>query len=342
MMLQELYRGLQPEGAVAPTDFQFAPAASPWYTRLLMGVMGWVGGLLVLGFLGVFIAGFVNNAPGLTVVAVAMFTGSFLVYRAAPDNDFATQFALAASVCAQACAVLAFSKSIGAGADFRGVAWFAAAMQVALILAMPNILHRLLSTLFAAGALFVATHDTAFIPALDVLFAALLVGLALTESGLVARRAQGLSEPVFAGVAIAIVLRGAADLHFWGSMPWQRFSLYSALVFSTALLAWLLARTANMPAANRGAAAVAIIAFGALAWRAPGLISCALVLLVCFERGRRVLTTLALLGILAYLSTYYYQMNFTLLAKAGVLALTGTALLVTWALHQKFFCKEAS
>ncbi len=51
---------------------------------------------------------------------------------------------------------------------------------------------------------------------------------------------------------------------------------------------------------------------------------------------------LGLLAMMAYLSAYYYQMSMTLLAKSGVLALTGAVLLVLWWVQRQFFSKEAS
>jgi hypothetical protein len=124
---------------------------SPWYTRVLLGGMGWLGGMLVLGFLGALISGLFDSAVGMSVLALMMFGAGFAIYRAAPGNDFATQFALAASICGQALAAVAFGKLVGHGDDFTVVAWFIALMQAALVWVMPNFLHRLISTIFAVA-----------------------------------------------------------------------------------------------------------------------------------------------------------------------------------------------
>ncbi|MBL8523275.1 MAG: DUF4401 domain-containing protein, partial [Betaproteobacteria bacterium] len=90
------------------------------------------------------------------------------------------------------------------------------------------------------------------------------------------------------------------------------------------------------------AALIAAVVFIAVSWRAPGLIASTLVLLAAFATGRRALTGLALLALPAWLVAYYYQMSLTLLAKSGVLTLTGAALIAMWWVHRRWFSREAT
>ena len=92
--------------------------------------------------------------------------------------------------------------------------------------------------------------------------------------------------------------------------------------------------------AQRSAAILAVIIYAAVTWRAPGLIASALVLLVAFGSGRRALTAFSLVALVAYLSTYYYQMQMTLATKSMVLALSGASLLVMWWVHRSYFAGE--
>lgn len=345
MTLQSLFAELYRAGHITssePPQIAFTDQSGPWYTRVLMGFMGWLGGLFVLGFLGALIAAFFTNSALMMIIAILLFAGSFVMYRAKPDNDFATQFALAASICAQVVATIAFGNAIGQSVDNYSVAWFVAVMQIALVFVMPNVLHRLLSTIFSAVALFIAAQKGLMVPALDAVLTAALVLLVRAESTLVAQGRRLLAEPVINGLAIVLVLRGAGHVTFPGASAWLPFALQSAIVFTAALLAWAVLNTNRLAMAQRTAAILAVIIYAAVTWRAPGLIASALVLLVAFGSGRRALSAFSLLALVAYLSTYYYQMQMTLATKSMVLALSGASLLVMWWVHRSYFAGETA
>ena len=345
MTLESLFAALHRDGHVATSEvpqMAFSDLSSPWYTRVLMGFMGWLGGLFMLGFLGALIALLYTNSILMMIIAIGLFAGSFAMYRAMPTNDFGTQFALAASICAQVVATIAFSEGLNQSVDTYNVAWFVALMQIALVLLMPNALHRLLSTMFAVVALFVAAQKGLLVPALDVVLAFALVALMRAESMLVAIGRRQLVEPVINGLAIALLVRGAAHVTIFGEAPWFPFALQTAAVFSVALVAWVVLNTSRVATVPRIAAVLAALVYVAVTWRAPGLITSVLVLLVAFGSGRRALTAFALVALLAYLSTFYYQKHMTLMAKSMVLALSGASLLVMWWVHRTYFAGEAA
>ncbi|MEO8385393.1 MAG: DUF4401 domain-containing protein [Betaproteobacteria bacterium] len=343
MNLQSLFENLHRDGHIAshsPPELVFAESASPWYTRVLMGFMGWLGGLFVLGFFGVIIASFFDNGAMMMIIAIGLFAGSFAMYRAMPSSDFGTQFALAASICAQVVATLAVAKLVGYNGNGYGIAWFVGLMQVALVIAMPNGLHRLISTLFSVGAFYFAAEKGLLVPALDVVLVAVLILAARMESTLVVLGRRQLVDPVINGLSIALLLRGAAHVSFFGETHWFPFAMQTAVVFSVALVAWAVLNTARLASVPRSAAILAAIVYGAVTWRAPGLIASVLVLLVAFASGRRALTAFSLVALVAYLSTYYYQMHLTLATKSMVLGLSGACLLVMWWVHRSYFSGE--
>ena len=345
MNMQSLFENLHRDGHIAsssPPEIVFAESANPWYTRVLMGFMGWLGGLFVLGFFGAIIAVFFDNGAMMMITAIALFAGSFAMYRAMPNSDFGTQFALAASICAQVVATLAVSKLVGYSGNGYGIAWFVGLMQVALVIAMPNVLHRLISTLFAAAAFFIAAEKGLLVPALDAILVAFLIVLAHMESTLVALGRRQLVDPVINGLSIALLLRGAAHVTLLGETLWLPFALQTAVVFAVALTVWTALKTARLTLVTRSAAVLAAIIYGAVTWRAPGLIVSVLVLLVAFASGRRALTAFSLVALVAYLSTYYYQMQLTLATKSMVLALSGASLLVMWWVHRTYFSGECA
>ena len=343
MNLQSLFESLHRNGHIAspmPPAIVFAESSNPWYTRVLMGIMGWLGGVLVLGFFGAILGSLFDNGAMLMIVAIALFAASFAMYRAMPHSDFGTQFALAASVCAQIVATLAIGKLVGFSGNNFGIAWFVGLMQVALVIVMPNALHRLLSTVFAAAAFFFAAQKGLLVPALDAILVIVLIVLARMESKLVVSGQRQLVDPVINGVAIALLLRGAAHVTFFGDTLWLPFALQATVVFALGLTVWVALNTARLAMPTRSAAILAAIVYGAVTWRAPGLIAAVLVMLVAFASGRRALTAFSLVALVAYLSTYYYQMQLTLATKSMVLALSGASLLVMWWVHRTYFNGE--
>ena len=323
---------------VPPIDV--SDVASPWYLRVLMGFMGWLGGMFVLGFFGALIAAFFSNFVGMVLLAIGLFAGSFAIYRTAPSNDFATQFALAASICAQVVATLAYGNAVGLGMDIMNAASFVAVMQIALVFAMPNFLHRMLSTMFAVIAMFIAAEKGLLVPVFSGVVAFAFVLLARAESTLVASGRMMFADAVINGLAVALLLPGAAYVGFLGNAPWMPFSLYTSIAFAMVLVGWVALSTGRLPVMQRTAALMGAIIYAAVTWRAPGLIASALVLLLAFGSGRRALTGFALFALVAYLSTYYYQMHMTLATKSMVLALSGASLLVMWWGHRTYFNGE--
>src|SRR5205809_2120555 len=65
----------------------------------------------------------------------------------------------------------------------------------------------------------------------------------------------------------------------------------------------------------------------AASFKAPGVAGGLMIVLVGFANGNRLLAGLGIAALLYYVSSYYYLLDATLLAKAGVLAASGVVLL---------------
>jgi hypothetical protein len=76
-------------------------------------------------------------------------------------------------------------------------------------------------------------------------------------------------------------------------------------------------------------ALAAALAIAISSFKAPGIITGLVIVLLGFSNGNRVLTGLGIFALIAYLSHYYYQLETTLLIKSAALAVTGMVLLVT-------------
>ena len=127
------------------------PAAPdrPLAIGLLLGVSGWAAGLFVLFFVVLL---FRPDSAGQAAISGAiLLAAAWALFMAARDGEpiFVAQLALALSIAGQCLALYAMTKGSHGIAPVAGAAL---ALQSVLALAMPNRLHRTLSTLFATIA----------------------------------------------------------------------------------------------------------------------------------------------------------------------------------------------
>ena len=149
LVLRELAaRGLT-DAASASTDDE-AGADSPerpWFIGLLLGASGWLAGLFVLVFVAVLLQlGSPTTAGGAGALLLAAAWALFMADR---EGAFTAQLALALSIAGQCLVLYAMNSSnLGLGP----LAASTLLLQAALVLVMPNSLHRTLSTFFATIA----------------------------------------------------------------------------------------------------------------------------------------------------------------------------------------------
>ncbi|MBL8519661.1 MAG: DUF4401 domain-containing protein [Betaproteobacteria bacterium] len=312
------------------------PAQASWVVRSLLGVMGWLGGLMVLGFFAMFVSGLLDSQPGLAVLSVSLFVGAHALYRAAPHHDFANQAALAASICAQALAMVLFFKLMGSRSHTQ-VALLVAALQLGLVWWMPNYLHRLISMFFAVTALFVAAERGPWTALVLLAVAGAFAALALTESRWMARGQRDRVAPAWAGLALGLLCAGVAHATQFDRVAVLPSTIWTGMALSFAFFMYCLYAMDGVETRDRQYGGMAAMLFWMAAFRAPGLIACALVLIAAFRSGRQAFVGLALIALLGTLIGYYYQMDATLLKKSGVLALCGVAMLLAWGGHRRAY-----
>jgi hypothetical protein len=212
-------------------------------------------------------------------------------------------------------------------------------VEAGLVLAVPNFLHRVLATGGAAIALALAVNQLS----LHGLAAPLLcAGLAWVW--LEPRRwaAEGrIWRPIGYGLVLALLL--IETFRLFGAERWFEgspgapgwFALHGPLLgrgLTSAVLVWTTAMITLREEA-RGAGRIsaycvgAALLFGLLSLKAPGLASAALILLLGFAAGSRILVALGILSLLGFVTHFYYSLQASLLEKSGILALTGLFLL---------------
>jgi hypothetical protein len=307
--------------------------ASPWFVRVMLGIAGWIGALFLLGFVGVGFA-FILEGPAFAALAgAACCAAAFALFRIAGGNDFAEQFGLAVSLVGQALIAIGLADVLET--DDPAFYLVLAAVEAGLAAAVPDFLHRMLASAGAAVALALGASQAS----LHGLAAPLLcAGLAWVWIEPRRWATQGrIWRPVGHGLVLALLL--VETFRLFGMERWFAgapeaagwFALHGPLLgraLTAAVLAWAAAVLARREAGRISPFALgAALLFGLLSLGAPGLASAALVLLLGFAAGSRVLMALGILALLGFVAHFYYSLHASLLEKSAILALTGLLLL---------------
>ncbi|MES2070146.1 MAG: DUF4401 domain-containing protein [Pseudomonadota bacterium] len=343
MTRAELWRRLQGRALVdgelppasTPTPTQGLP--SPWYVRVMLGVAGWIGALFLLGFVGAVFAVVLRSAGASILVGGLACLGAYLIFRAARENDFGTQFGLAASLAGQSLVMFGLFDSF----KFDGASAFfiACLIEIGLALLMPNFIHRVLSSWAAMAALSFGLSKIGLHGVAPGIAAAGVALVWLNELRWIS--ADAVWRPIGYGLVLALLQIAAMPLA--GEFDWLLSSagrngwLYPhaaqigcSLIAAVLLMSVLrlLAREGVAPASGIGIAAIgATVVLAAVSYFAPGLAAALLVLLLGVAAGNRALAGLGLLALGGFVSHYYYQLQQTLLLKSMVLAVSGAMLL---------------
>ena len=280
----ELLHELQGRGLV-PASALPAPAVEarerPWYIGLLLGSAGWLAGIFLVIF--VFLL-FKPNSDGAAFAGVPLLVAAWLLFRIDRDGAFLPQLALSLSIAGQVAIVITIFETLFKGSQSpAGPAFTALLLQAALVLVMPNRLHRAMSTLFACAAWAVFLRYTMFdapnhpfrfdakVPLLQAIAAwaitwlpvcGILHAIVRNEDKWMARGRQAIVRPVATGLIVGLAVATLL------SSPLETFELFGAQRSSGWFALWplasALAAMAGLVAAhalgNRGLAAVCIVA----------------------------------------------------------------------------------
>jgi hypothetical protein len=313
-------------------------AQAPWYVRTMLGIAGWVAAAFALLFVGAAF-GFIVRSPVASIVTGAiMIAAAYGLFRGAGTNDFAAQVGIAASFAGQA--LIAYGILSGSRDAAR---WFmVAAIEATLVLALPNVVHRVWSA-YAAGTaatIGLAAAGGHFLSAGLLCCAVAVVWLnefaAARRGSLVRSLGYGLTLALIQAQASLVGRRGLMDVFDTRVRPeWLPSWVGEALpgVVLIAVVYRLLARAnGDLPQSSRFVPLVAAVVVAAVSVQAPGIATGLTIVVVGYANGNRTLTGLGIIALLVYVSAYYYMLDLTLLAKSAALAVTGAVLLMLrWA-----------
>lgn len=336
----ELWRKLSDAGVTSGDMPDLESIATPWYVRVLLGFSGWLAALFMLLFVGAALSFVFRSSSASLISGTVLIGGAYAMLRK-QGGDFIEQLALATSLAGQGIVVNAIFRISGwGGADTWSMI---AILQVLLAGLMPNFIHRVFSSYFAALSLqFVLAHLGA-----PYLFGGLLM-IPVAFIWLKELDYPAFMQPMRAigyGMVIGLInIKGSALFgagHWWlrsrDQAPWVQPWMDEALAGAvTLVVVWQLLRRYKVPPTGLtsiAAFAATIIIFGA-SLEANGISVGIMIMLLGFAGGNRILLGLGIASVLFFVSSYYYMTDTTLLVKSYTMAATGAVLLVMrWAMR---------
>jgi hypothetical protein len=323
------------QGDPPPPD----PASSPWYVRVMLGVAGWIGAFFLLAFVGAVLSFLFREALIGIAAGLACCVAAYALLRAKPRNDFLVQFALAISLAGQVLFVTGVMQGGWEhGGPRTGRLLVVALFEAGLAIAMPLFIHRVWSSWAAVFAFAMAMGQMSIGAMVPAFVSAAAAALWLTEfsvgrhSSLSRAAAYGLSLALlqFQGLAAWGLGSDLANLSTRQVTTWEPVASAALLGAVLVFVAWrlLIREGAGLPRGPALAALGIAVLVAIIGMRMPGLAAAAMLAVLGFANGNRVLLGLGLFGLIGFVSSYYYRLDVTLLAKSGYLAAAGVVLLV--------------
>jgi uncharacterized membrane protein len=339
---QPMWATLQQAGLVQGDVPIAEKLESPWFVKVLLAFSGWFASLFLLGFLGVGFEAILESEIASAITGSLMVGGAYAILRI-PKNEFFEHVGLAVSLAGQVLIALSLFDGLFFDGLSDKVAWFNFALvQVALAVIMPNFVHRAFSAFIAtfSFSMFLSASGVPYIFSSIVMFIAAWLWLHEFQYPEHIRKIQAIGYGTVLGL---IQLKGVAlfsfnpigwrtgitDTEIW-VQPWMAEVLGGAVMI---YVVWqLLQRLGHhLPEPITITALVCTAILSVVSIEAPGISVGILILLLGFSASNRILMGLGIVSLLFYISSYYYLLDATLLAKAQTLFITGIVLvLVRW------------
>jgi uncharacterized membrane protein len=309
---------------------------SPWYVKLMLGLAGWLASAFLYAFVYRMTKSLGldwNETWLLTLLGGAMIAvayGLMLQKR----REFLTHFAIATSLAGQYMVVKAIFGYIDGD---EALTWLLiAVVEVLLVGLMPNYIHRVLSAFFCTIAIVLCLSTFGDMLVVPVLLAG-LAALWLHEFS--SPQYMQIIRPAGYGMVMALIpcavildfgsaselIRMGGARSIWVS-SWVGEMMTGAVALAVTCV--LLRRYDVAPLGRVSLMALgATLVLSALSVQIPGITLGLVIVLLGFYGANRVLLGLGTASMLFFISSYYYQLDMTLLVKSGILLALGAILL---------------
>ena len=119
----------------------------PWFVTLLLGFAGWLAGIFLLVFIGMFLD--LESRTAILIVGLVLLAGAWGLYHADGQAAFLDQLALALSIAGQCAVAWGLLEDVRSAVVIAGTLLL---MQLAVLFIMPNKTARTIAALFAVMA----------------------------------------------------------------------------------------------------------------------------------------------------------------------------------------------
>jgi len=321
-------------GEMAPTLDQH----SPWFVRVMLGFAGWIGALFMLGFVGTALSFIIKSGTASLIAGSIVCVGAAVIFRVSQGKDFAVQFGLATSFAGQALFIFGLMETFHwrNGLSYLSVTVFEAVLAGVVV----NEIHRGATAFAAAISLSLALWWYG-VPYLAPSLITAAVAVVWMHELTWADRGSILRPIGYSLVLAALYSNGVLLMHGYSwllgrgaenSPVLARLSYWTGVLMIGAVFLYTVFRLAaregfNIKDRPTQAALFAAAAIAIASYKAPGIATGLVIVLLGFANANRVLTGLGVFSLIAYLSLYYYQLQATLLVKSASLVATGLVLL---------------
>ncbi|MDC5821380.1 DUF4401 domain-containing protein [Vibrio europaeus] len=322
---------------------------SPWYIKVILGFSGSLAAFFLLGFLSSAVYFLFASELASIGFSLAMLGVAYWIFSQF-NNPFHHYFALVMSLSAQ----LSFGVALFGLQSWTPICLIFALFQAILAVVMPNILHRVCSTVLALVALVASSTMVGFPQLLASVLIFPTVLLFINEFSLIGKYKW--IRGVIDGVVIALLLLTLAQL-FRADYEYLLTPLDSQLSVIVELVSYLIYGAGLVFAATEllkvydigwcsreGKFAILFMSLLALVThQAPGIGVGVVVMLLGFAHSHRLLMGAGIAYLSLYAVMYYFTLVDTLLFKSMVLlALSGLMLLGRFCLNHVLSTNEGN
>lgn len=328
-----VWESLVQAGLAAGAAPQSGKAGSPWYVKVLLAFSGWLAALFLLGFLGMGFAVLFRNAGAAFVVGGIMIGAAFAVLRL-PKNEFVEHLGLAVSLAGQALIVFAVFEI--SNRDEKMAVLLVAMLQALLTVVMPSYVHRVFSAFAGALLLNLALALWGWPYVIGGIIMLMAAWCWLNEFAY--PRQMDKIRAVGYGLVLALILLKGTTLFGHETLGWRNAGIHPEFrpwmgeAIAGAVTLYVVWRLFQRYGRN-GFDVISLLALSgafllsALSLKVPGITVGMVILVLGFAGGNRVLLGLGILSLLFFISSYYYLLDATLLAKSLNLLAVGLVLL---------------
>lgn len=342
--VQPVWQRLADLELIKLTEQPDQPSPSPWYVKALLAFSGWLAAWFGFAFLAIAGMQLVESPTACLVVGVVLILIGVFVSRT-DGNEFVDNFSLIVSLVGQGLLAWGIS-SVGEHENFQYLFSAMTALYLLLIIVSGSYLHRTLFSIFLVATCALWFNQNRW-PMMNANLLILPTAVLWSNEFRWPRWASWVRSIAY-GLTIGVIavntligwsysIRNfSLDADFHNLSPaWFQSDFYK-IVTAIALIYLVVHCLRNTLRLGLNlTTAFSITGAIALVWAAipaPGITTGVIVLLCGFAASNRVLVGLGIIALLTFVSSYYYQMDTTLLTKAISLAIVGAGLLVARAL----------